>query len=283
MTSAATEIPVSQRYDLRKSPFSDAAERVQHALGARMDLSRAIVKRRSVGAATDRGTWVRIELRGLERLDGQGWGTEAAAILHDVPVPAWRAGFSWHDSGRGATWRADETEFIAQAPVARPENASVLPGSWWESLRAAQEALVRHQVTRRATPDCEPVTQDRVTSAIERVFPGRAATFIGTWAPAHADFSWANLTGPELRILDWEDWGMAPRGTDAARLWFSSLAYPALAAKVARCLNAALSSRDGRIMALYECAEWLSVAAGGEPRTQAARGEAERLIRELAA
>lgn len=283
MTSTETEIPVSQRYDLRKVPFRDAAERVQQALAVTLDLDGAVVKRRSVGAKTDRGTWVRLELRGLERLDGQGWGLEAAAVLHDVPVPAWHAGISWFDSDRNAMWRADETEFTEQAPVGRAAAASSLPESWWRSLRTALEALARRNVSRQATPDCEPITQERVTAGIEKVFPGRVATLISAWTPAHADFNWSNVTGPELRILDWEDWGMAPRGTDAARLWFASLAEPALAENIRKHLATTLESRDGRIMALFECAGWLAYASDSEPRTAPARAEAERLITELTA
>lgn len=283
MTSTKTEVPVSQRYDLRKAPFSDAIERAQQALAVTLDLDRAVVKRRSVGAKTDRGTWVRMELCGLERLDGQGWGLEAAAILHDVPAPVWHAGISWFDPGRNAMWRADETDFIEQPPVGRAAAASSLPDSWWRSLRTALEALERHQVSRQATPDCEPITQERVTAGIDKVFPGRVATLISVWTPAHADFTWSNVTGPELRILDWEDWGMAPRGTDAARLWFASLAEPALAGKIRKHLAAPLESRDGRIMALFECAGWLAYASDSEPRTAPARAEAERLITELTA
>lgn len=283
MTPAGTELPVSQRYDLRKVPFGDAAERVQRALDVSLDLGRAVLKRRSVGARTSRGTWVRMELRGPERLDGQGWGLEAAAILRGVPIPAWHAGVSWSDPGRGAMWRADETDFVGQAPVGRAAAACALPESWWHSLRAALEALARHQVSRRATPDCEPATQERVTAAVERVFPGRADTSITTWTTAHADLNWSNVTGPELRILDWEDWGTAPRGMDAARLWFASLTEPALAATIRKHLGTALESRDGRIMALSECAGWLAHASDSEPLTALARAEAERLISELSA
>jgi hypothetical protein len=273
--TAAPALPVSQQYDLRKTPFDDAAERVQRALGTRLDLDRAVVKRRSAGARTDRGTWVRIELRGLDRAGDQGWGTEAAAVLHGVPRPAWHAGLSWHDPARRAMWHADETELVSQPPVARATAAAGLPGTWWDSLRAALGALAGHQVSRRATPDLEPVTQDRVSSDIGRVFPG-AGTAISEWACAHADLNWPNLTGPDLRILDWEDWGMAPRGTDAARLWFSSLTEPGLAGQVTACLAADLRSRDGQVMALWECARWLE-HAGDEPLTALARAEAIRL------
>lgn len=281
MTSTETPLPVSQRYDLRKNPFDDAVARVQHALNVQLDLDRAIVKRRSVGAGTDRGTWVRMELRGLERLDGQGWGLEATAILRDVPAPVWYTGVSWFDTERGAVWRADETTLVDQTPIARASVATDLPGSWWDSLGAALEVLARCQTSRRATPDCEPITQDRITSVIERVFPGRVDTAISEWSCAHADLNWANLTGPELWMLDWEDWGMAPRGLDAARLWFASLTQPALAQRVRRRLDADLASRTGRIMALFECAGWLAFAKDSEPLTAPARTQAARLIGEL--
>lgn len=283
MTSTESDLPVSQRYDLRKVSFADAAERVQQALDVRFDLAHAVVKRRSVGALTDRGTWVRIELRGLERLDAQGWGLEAAAVLRDVPAPAWHSGISWYDAGRGAVWRADEIDAVDQTPIGRTSAACALPESWWKSLRAALEALARHKVTRRATPDCEPITQERISSGIERVFPGRVNTAITTWTPAHADLNWSNITGPELRMLDWEDWGVAPQGLDAARLWFASLAEPALAAKVTKYLDPVLASRDGRIMALFECAGWLEFASNSEPRAGPARAAAHRLITELSA
>lgn len=275
------EIPVSQRYDLRKTSFDDAVDRVQRALDVRLDMGRAVVKRRSAGAATDRGTWVRIELRGLERLDGQGWGLEAAAVLRDVPLPAWREGLSWFDAERGAMWRADETDLVTQAPVARAAAASALPGSWWESLRAALEALARHRTPRRATPDCELITQERVTAGIERVFPGRVDSAVTEWSCAHADLNWANLTGPELRMLDWEDWGMAPRGLDAARLWFASLAEPGLAEQVRTHFAADLASRDGQLMALWECAGWLEFADASDPLTAPAASAAARLINDL--
>lgn len=281
MTTTDTELPAAQRYDLRKVPFSDAVERVQNGLGVRLDLDRAIMKRRSVGAPTHRNTWVRMELRGLERIDGQGWGLEAATILRDVPVPAWHAGTSWHDPARNAMWRADETDLVPQAPVGRASAASDLPGTWWESLRTAMAALARHHVTRRATPDTAPITQDRVTAGIERVFPGRVSTAVSEWRPAHGDLNWANLTGPQLRILDWEDWGMAPRGLDAARLLFASLGEPALAETARKYLGVDLASRDGRIMMLFECAGWLESAIDTDPRTAPARAEAERLINEL--
>lgn len=88
------------------------------------------------------------------------------------------------------------------------------------------------------------MTQHRLTQAIEQVFPGRIDTTIEEWSTAHADLGWANLTGPTCRLLDWEDWGTCPRGTDPARLWAASLAIPALAEQIASTGRA--TSKTGR-------------------------------------
>lgn len=47
-------------------------------------------KRRFVGACTDRGTWVRVERRGLDRIGAQGGvGTASAEALRGIAKLAW--------------------------------------------------------------------------------------------------------------------------------------------------------------------------------------------------
>lgn len=75
------------------------------------------------------------------------------------------------------------------------------------------------------------------------------------WTPAHADLTWANVMGPEFCIIDWEDWGTAPRGLDAAALWGNALAVPTLADRVWNERRPDLESRPGRLMALFVCAK----------------------------
>jgi hypothetical protein len=86
------------------------------------------------------------------------------------------------------------------------------------------------------------------------------------------------MTGTDLWILDWEDWGRAPRGLDAANLWAGSLAAPEVAALVYRHRSADLESRTGRIVRLFKCAEVLSWADGQEPLFEPTRIEAARLL-----
>lgn len=284
MTGASTPEtatqPAAQRFDLRRTAIDDVLDRVGQSLQVRLDAEGAIRKRRSIGLRSDRATWIRIECRGWEKLDGQGWGLEAAAVLRDIPRPDWYAGVSWLDPERGVVWRADETALVEEPPVGRSASAVTLTDQWWTALAAALDALAAHRTTRIATPDCEPLSQERVNAVISKVFPGIDTT-IDEYATAHADLNWANVTGPELWIIDWEDWGTAPRGLDAANLWFSSLREPTMAEKVREHRRADLASRTGKIMALWRCAEFLGWAGAEEPGSTAVRYEAERLVREL--
>ncbi len=158
-------------------------------------------KRRSVGARTDRGTWVRLERRPLARVDGQGWnGTEAAAALEGVAMLRWLAGVAWRDASGEAMWRADETTLLPGAPVKPGGTLTIdpqLPGAWWGQLNRSLDALAGQTTTRIATPDTVTITQARVTREITSTF-GDLDTTLADWRPAHADLNWANVTGPTL-------------------------------------------------------------------------------------
>lgn len=286
MTNTETPpLPASQRYDLRRTVIDDVLGRVQEALGVRFDSDGSVRKRRSYGAATNCGTWVRIEVRGREKIDEQGWGVEAAHSLNGVAKPAWHAGISWLDTTRHVMWRADETDLVSEAPIKPGGILTIdpqLPPTWWATFNQSLDALAAHRTARQATLDTEPMTQHRLTQAIEQVFPGRLDTTIEEWTTAHADLGWANLTGPTCFLLDWEDWGSCPRGTDPARLWASSLAIPALAEQIRRHRSADLESRTGRLMALFFCSRIIATAPDGTDSLHGtAQHEAARLIDEL--
>jgi hypothetical protein len=269
--------------DLRKNRPAEAVARAERALGVQLNSAAEVVKRRTIGAATDRGTWVRIEVRGLEKLGGQGFnGAETAATVTGVAKPAWLASVAWHDRERGVMWRADETELISAAPIKSGGVLTVdpqLPASWWATLATSLDALTAADTTRVATLHTVPITQARVTTEIQDAFGDRVDTSISEWAPAHADFAWANLTGPECWILDWEDWGLAPRGLDAAMLWSCSLAVSGLAETVHAMRRVDLDSRDGQLMMLFFVAG--IVGAGSDysgPLYEPAREAAETLL-----
>lgn len=272
-----TDLPAVQRFDLRKVAIDDVLSRAQMSLQLAMNPDGVVRKRRSIGFRSDRGTWVRVECRDLERFDGQGWGLEAAQILGRVPVPAWYAGISWFDAERRVIWRADETQLVNESPIGRAANAPGLPDTWWQAFTVAMDALAGHVTARAATPDCERITTERVETVIRKVFPGCANLHVDEWTTAHADLNWANITGPKLWILDWEDFGLAPRGLDAASLWAGSLAVPEVAERIYASRRADMDSRTGQVMQLFKCAELLAWADEQERLYGPTRREADRL------
>lgn len=279
-------LPVAAQVDLRRQPVEHVLERVEKALHLQLDRQALVRKRRSLGGRTERGTWVRIERRGFERIGPQGWnGTEAAAVLQGVAMPEWYQGLAWREPGEPVMWRADELELIPSPSVGK--GALVLedpglPDAWWEALNASLDALASQQTPRIATPDTVTITQEQVTQTLGAVFPGVADTRIERWTPAHADLTWANVMGPEFSLIDWEDWGMAPWGLDAATLWGNALAVPGLSERVHQERRTDLESRDGKLMSLFFLSKIVGPHAYEEdPLLEPARKEAERLVAEL--
>ncbi|MEJ8652791.1 hypothetical protein WKI65_33195 [Streptomyces sp. MS1.AVA.3] len=270
--------------DLRKEPMEAVLDRVERSLGVRLDHETVVRKRRSVGVRTDRDTWVRIERRGLDRIGVQGGdGTASAEALRGIAKPAWFAGVAWRDETEPVMWRADETELLPGAPVGSAVVADDprLSKEWWAAMNASMDALAAQHTNRIATPDTETLTQELVTGTIHSVFPG-VDTAVVEWRPAHADFNWANMTAPGFCVFDWEDWGMALCGLDAANLWGASLTVPTLADRVRSERRDDLETRDGKLMTLFVAAKILGPYADpDDPRLEAARETAERVAKEL--
>ncbi|MBB4910582.1 hypothetical protein [Actinophytocola algeriensis] len=238
--------------------------RVECGLDVQFDREAVVTKRRSIGAPTDRGTWVRIERRLLAKIAAQGQpanGMEAAELLTGIAKPAWYGALSWRDQADAAIWRADEVGFVSAAPVRSRgslREAPALSEAWWATFNASLDNLAQQRTNRLATPDTQLMTQALVTDLIERVFAGQVDTTLPSteqWVPAHADLNWANLTAPDCWLLDWEDLGQAPRGLDAACLWVSSLAIPSLAKRLCHERQAELDTRSGKLMTLFYCAK----------------------------
>ncbi|MCC9705945.1 hypothetical protein E4N62_12200 [Streptomyces sp. MNU76] len=279
-------LPMPRAVDLRREPLDGVLERVERSLQVRLDRETAVRKRRTVGARTDRNTWVRIERRGFDRIGAQGWnGPESAAVLSGVVMPRWCTGLAWCEPGEPVMWRADEMELVNAAPVGQAAlviEDPRLADAWWSALNASLDALAAQSAPRVATPDTETIRQELVRATLGEVFPEVTDTTVEEWLPAHADLTWANVTGPEFCMIDWEDWGMAPRGLDAATLWGHSLAVPALAERVWSERRPDLESRSGRLMALFVCAKIAGPHAHPkDPRLEPARKEAARLLSEL--
>lgn len=238
----------------------------------------------TAGFRTDAGTWVRVQWRRPWKLYAPAWaGSECASVLRGVTKPDWFQTASWRDDGRDVVWRADEMELVSSAVINSTgviANDPELPDSWWASLRASLAALAENDIDRVG------VRQEHLSLRINQVFPDEVDTTVDEWVTAHADLHWGNLTAPDCYLLDWEDWGAAPRGRDAVSLWGVSLLVPELADRVQREYETDLQTRSGKLAQLLFCSNVIRVnakRADPSPLVSPAKRVADRLLAELRA
>ncbi len=269
------------RVDLRVGSQAEAIARAEEALGVALQPGQAVRKRRSLGLPTDRDTWARISVSPAESAAERSGLDATAALPERTHHPRWHQGMSWR--AEGLLWRVDETELIDDPVICSGgvlTRDPVLADAWWPQLADALHALTSVPTARIATPHTRPITQQRIDATIHPVFPD-VDTTIDEYSVAHADLSWVNLTRTG-RILDWEDFGRAPRGWDAATLWTNSLAVLTVAERIANVFAADLTCRTGMICRLYACAKL--IAAGDEyagPLAQPVREAADWLLSRL--
>lgn len=264
------------------NPHDDVLERVERAFDLALDRSSAVhgVGGVTEGFRTDRGTWARIEQRVPWRIKSAAWvGLEAASTIENVPMPGWYQSTTWADPARGLVWRADEVEFVASPSVRAAgglDVAKTLPSTWWAGICSSLKALGEHQTERVG------VSQEHLTLRIGQVFEG-VDTTVEEWRTAHADLHWGNVTVSGL-LIDWEDWGLAPRGHDAATLWQASLPDPELLAHVEAEFADDLQTRSGKLSQLMHCANAIRIANRRGTTTafsEPAKVEAEKLLVDL--
>ncbi|WP_213454684.1 phosphotransferase [Rhizomonospora bruguierae] len=176
-----------------------------------------------------------------------------------IPRPQlWR----WHDWS-DLTWayRSELHEYVnadtvaVHAVITAPPS---VPAEWWTAVRTALEAIATIDTTRVT------IQPGFLAWAMPRYLgiPGSEYAAL-PWTPAHGDFHFANLCAPDLRILDWEGWGLAPAGYDAAMLHSYSLLTPVTADRVQRELAHLLATPAGRYAELAVIAELLDAADQG--------------------
>lgn len=263
----------------------DVVTEVERRLHVRLDRSspRTGAWAESAGYRTDRGTWVRVDSRSRSVIQPQSWvGAEAASVIRGIPMPAWLQSATWADTSRDRVWRAEEMELVTEPVVAVTGTMltapSDLPDTWWVELRAALAALAGFRTLRVSG------RQELITRRVSQVLGGAVDTTVTEWATSHGDLHWGNITAPALYLLDWADWGLAPRGNDAACLWGSALAVPATADRVHAEFRDDLDCRSGKIARLWVCSNILRMAdsrADARDLTEPTRAAADRLVKDL--
>lgn len=186
--------------------------------------------------------WLRVVAEPPAWIDKAWWnGNQEANALHGIPRPRVLDVIEWNQAE--ALMVRAELMTLASGHVcsATPElrHAIELPARWWTDLRSSLDTLKDTPTTRVNTTTA--LVSERLAAAGTRT----AAPDQLTWTTAHGDLHWSNLTAPSLTILDWEGWGLAPAGTDAATLHAYSLLVPEIAAQVHDTFADILDTPDG--------------------------------------
>ncbi|MET7438895.1 hypothetical protein ACWERY_22375 [Streptomyces sp. NPDC004082] len=204
--------------------------------------------------------WLRIDSAPVARRPDALWQGTAAAGTALAGVPQPRLYAVDESPAQGMLYYAELASHLPSPvcsgfPVLRAPLD--LPDRWWASLKSSLALIA-------ATPT------DRTTvhrQWLDRAFP----RFLGLPAPrhleftaAHGDLHWSNLTRRGPMLLDWEGYGTAPRGYDAALLLAYSLLVPQTAARVRAELAHLLDTPAGRVARLTAAAELLQNASHGD-------------------
>lgn len=219
---------------------------------------------RTIGSAAqgDGGpVWIRATAEHHTWAHGTMWtGNQDAATLTGVAKPTVLARTEWDESPVALY---AELMTPAPAPVCSPtpvlRRHLDLDEAWWTRLADSLARLAAHPTERIA------YSQDNFERCLLARFGGRVEPIPPVaWATAHTDLHWTNVTAPELVILDWEGWGRAPAGIDAASLYCHSLLQPEVAAKVREVFTDVLNTPAGRLAQLSAIDHLLTRAAEGE-------------------
>ncbi|MEU3512901.1 phosphotransferase [Streptomyces longwoodensis] len=205
------------------------------------------------------GCWLRLISAPHARATGKVWeGNRKAAALFDGRVRKPLLYDTVESTGDGYTYQAELHQYVDEptcslSPVLRTRLD--LPVSWWDSLRADLE-----YVSRTAT-DRVAVRQEWVDRSVPR-FLGVPGPRITDWATAHGDLHPANLTTSPY-LLDWEGFGLAPVGYDAAMFLAYCLLVPEVAQRV-RDTFPILGTAPGRVAQIIVVTELLQSASRGD-------------------
>ena len=224
--------------------------------------------------------WLRVMV--ASRPEGKLWEGAVLAersLSEAIPRPNLLAEYSW--TSEGVSFQAHLWEFLRGKELSEtPDLSSPVDVSdqWWPSLREAVD-----EVGRTPMPEGREVMTQAFIHRIPRFIPALEGTdlMVKEWRTAHGDLHWANITKKPLQLFDWEGWGGAPAGYDAAVLLAYSLPAPATASKVREVFEDLLRTETGRLAQLVICAEIIQASERDEIHARL-RPYAEALAAELA-
>ncbi|MFJ4999738.1 hypothetical protein ACIP5T_16420 [Microbacterium sp. NPDC088619] len=218
---------------------------------------------RSIGSVVERAGgryWLRVVWSARGRARGAWWtGNQDASQIDGVAKPRLLDARAWEEGP--LVYRAELMTLLPGRVCAPDAVLTGTPGldeSWWGELESSLDTLSAAR-TDRMVLDPEIIRR-------------RISVFFGIemdvdrddWVASHGDLHWNNIHRDPFAIADWEAWGLAPRGYDAAFLLGHSLAVPHVAEQIARRFRRDLESEGGIVSQLYVMTKLLTRADAGE-------------------
>ncbi|MGH3905500.1 MAG: aminoglycoside phosphotransferase [Pseudonocardiaceae bacterium] len=220
-------------------------------------------RHRSIGSRTkgpDGDHWLRVVTSHATWANGQFWtGNLDSSAITGIPKPSVLKVHEWEEEPRCI--RAELMTLVPGRTCSHTQELRHeldLPDEWWTGLRRAIDTLTAHRTERVLT------TQESISHRLLAFFGDRIDSTVTTWTTAHGDLQWTNLTTPDLYLLDWEGWGLAPAGYDAASLYCYSLLAPNTACKVYETFADILDTADGIRAQLHAIGRLLLRINGGD-------------------
>ncbi len=165
-------------------------------------------------------------------------------------------------------WAQDDRHWLALQMTLAPSpvvDAGYYAGAASASVGAPWIASLQHalDILRKVGTDRESISADEMSTVIKERFGPHVEHTADEWHCAHGDVHWANVTHPHFMLLDWEHWGLAPRGYDAAYITVFSCARPDLVRILEAAFAADLDTRSGRVARLFLLARQLNQITAG--------------------
>ncbi len=161
----------------------------------------------------------------------------------------------------GLHFRALQTSLTTSPPIELTPLAGVHAGEVSDRWIAAyKESVARLQATRTERYRAPP---GAIAEHLNKWFGPCVPWIADDYCASHGDPNWSNLTSPNLAFLDWEVWGLAPRGFDLAYLLAFSCANEKLAARLATAFADELATNSGKVSLLVALGEFLNLIREG--------------------
>jgi hypothetical protein len=245
---------------ISETAFDYACEALNLKTSGRLSLG---FSRRSLsGVVSDaygHETWLKVTALRGEKSSRFREGESAAPLVEGVSRPAIFRIHDWQDAG--LRYRAVQTSLAGSPAVELTPlagmNAARVTDAWIEEFKRSVHRLGTTNTDRfRFHPDA-------VEAHVKYWFGAEAPYAAEQFSVAHGDAHWGNLTYPNLMFLDWELWGLAPRGFDLAYLVTFSCTDSLLAQRLEAAFEEELTTKAGKIAHLIALGEFLNLIKEG--------------------